>query len=659
TMYRVGRDTWAGELPQVGAALEVWASGGGTRTHRHQLAVDPIPVLEALELVHHHPAYAELEPEHHRTKPEHSLSLQALPGSRYTITARANRELDAIELLPAEGDAIRVQLSDGQGELASLKPGSYSLRPIASDGIPGSEQPFLDLARRTDQPPRAIVSSPGRDAVATASETIALALRADDDLGLRQIERVRSFNGMPAPELGVSASGTRWEWSGALVLPELGVAPGDVIEIGVVARDSKPPEGQLSGLDRRRLEIISEQDYNNLLLRRLTEQALRQKYMPLIKQIRELEEEGAKLAAEGASQDKLNELAQRAKDLREKVAKLQRKTPLFAIEPELQEAMAKALRDLARAAQAGDREALQRPSVADMLDSDLELMADLARAMGLMARLRQLVDAEQQTTERLAELAEHRRPTDADRVRMRELGDQEQQLSENITEWRDLATEMAQTLRDKRGAGAAERTEAAAGIEQLATAVEGTEAEDLKRRSARAARGGDGVEAHRLAAIARDRLLALLPEIQRNSSQCQGMAMGMSWCSGGSCQAGMSLMAALAGRGMGLSVSGAGLGGSGATGMGYAVGYGGDDNGLTDPAASLGLFGPEQLGTFGMVGDEGRGDGVAAMASSGDDAARSATGYTRELRNTTGTQRSHLSDRERELINAYRKQLER
>ncbi len=657
TMFQVGTGRYAGELAGVTGPLDVWAAGGGTRTHYHRLDVDMVPVLTRLEVGIEAPRYARLDPERRRLRAGELGEFAALPGSRLVLTPSANRSLAAVLVAHDGGAALRLPLVNGAVTIADLTQGIWSLSLEASDGIRNDAQPILRITARTDEPPRARIVQPGNDALATPGMTVPLTIEADDDLGLENVARVSEYNQLPAPELSEVVTDRRYRRASQLHLPTVGVAPGDVITIHAIARDSRP-DPQFSPSDSRHIRIISEEEYNRMLMKRIRPDALERKYQPFTHDLAELEEAMKELRRSTPAKDELDrqlaELAKKAGELKRKIRALKRETPLFASEPQLQEMLSQAAEELEKSAQEG------KPSAREdgkRLASDLALLTRLARAQGFTARLRQLIDAEQNATERLAPLAEHRRLSDSDRVRLRELGGQEDTLAQALTEWSELAPKLADDLRygpwaksdqPKNSAAASESADLLDGLGQAVTA---TGAADLKRQAANAARSGDGVEAQRLAALARDRLMELLPKSLNMAGSCSGEAcMRLRWgnCSG--------LAKTLGGLG-GAAGNGYGVGGAGSAGMGLFLGYGGDDLGGSLPSDSMDLFGPENFGDVsGQSGDSK--DGIAAIAAAGSGEVRQATTYQRQQRASTATQRSSLSAEQQRLVDDYFRRLE-
>jgi len=653
-MFLAGEARYAGELAGVDRALTVWAEGGGTRTRRHALGVDPVPVLGPCDLALRAPDYAHLEPETRRVKPGEQAEFAVLPGSTLVLRPTANRDLAALLVQRDETAPERLALVDGAIRLPAL-PGAYRLVPEATDGIRGAAVAVLTLVARVDQPPRAQIVQPSRDTLATPGMQLPLVLAADDDLGLVAVHRPRAYNGLEAPELNHAARDRAWRRESSLDLASLGVRPGDVLTLGALARDTRP-EAQWSPSAERHVRIISEAEYNRQVRARLGPDALERKYRDLIRELRALERESDRLAREPLPKSeldaKLAELGKRASALAAKARALKRPDPLFAVEPDLQEAIAKAAEELAAAAASGDPK--QRPAgdVGEMLRQDLALITRLARANALLARLRQLIDAEQNATSRLEPFAEHRRLTDTDRVRLRELAEQETQIADALQSWLDLAPKVSgdlRTLAADEGQSPESREEgasAAAELDELTAAVANTDATTLKRVAATAARGGDGVEAHRQAAEARDRLLALLPRAGQCQGQCNRIGLSLSWCNG-------------KGRGFGFgNGSGFGMGGSGQGGMGVALGYGGDDLGGSDASSSMDLLGPENFGDLGgQVGGEGDG-GISAIAASGAGGVQAPAAYRQGVRRTAAAARTALDADQQRVVDDYFRRLE-
>jgi len=660
-MMQVGEHRHAADLSRVTSAQTLWVEAGGTRTRRHVVTLDPIPHLERLDLTVTSPVWSRLSVETRRLRAGEVAELEALAGATVAFMPTANRPLAAVWIVTGDGAGQRVPVQAGAAAW-SASAAAVSLSLEATDGARSAAVPVLRLKERPDQPPRATIVRPAADAFATPGMTIPLTLRADDDLGLRLVTRLRGHNGLDAPPLTSRPSGRDFSHESVLDLKDLGVRPGDVLMIGLIAVDTHPGDGQAAPVAERHIQIVSEEQYNAYVRQRGGVKMLERKYTPMLAELAELRRLGAELA-EARKNMKSEDIDKKLKDFNARIGALQqqaramkRELPLFAAEPELQEAIAKAAEELELAAKEG-RVPEPDKDTAATLAQDLALLTRLGQAKGLMARLRQLIDAEQNTVARLDPLAEHRRPTDSDRVRLRELGDQEAQLAEALDQWHRLAGDLANELRfglttDK--ASPESRTaasKAAEMLDALAVRVRDDGAIPLKQGSAASARSGDGPEAHRQAKEARDLLLALLPPTGACEGGLEGACQGIGWCSG------KNLLATLRGLGMGAG-SGFGMGGAGMGGMGLFLGYGGDDLGMSLGNSTMDLYGPENLGDLAQGHEGADGDGIAAMAAGGKGPVQQATGYRTEVRRTSTTARPVLPPAQQQVVDQYFRALE-
>ncbi len=660
-MMQVGERRHAADLSRVTSALTLWVEAGGTRTRRHRVSLDPIPHLERLDLAVTSPAWSRLPVESRRLRAGDVAELEVLAGATVAFMPTANRSLAAVWIVTGEGAGQRVPVHAGVAAW-SASAAAVSLALEATDGARSSPVPVLRLKERPDQPPRATVVRPSADAFATPGMTIPLTLRADDDLGLRLVARVRGHNGLDAPALNSRPSGRDFSHESVLDLKDLGVRPGDVLMVGLIAVDTHPGDGQAAPVAERHIQIVSEEQYNAYIRQRGGVKLLERKYTPMLSELAELRRLGAELA-EARKQMKSEEIDAKLKEFNARIAALKqqaramkRELPLFAAEPDLQAAIANAAEEIEAAAKEG-RAPKPDQDTAATLAQDLALLTRLGQAKGLMARLRQLIDAEQNTVARLDPLAEHRRPTDSDRVRLRELGDQEAQLAAALDQWHRLAGELANELRfglttDK----ASPESRTAAGkaadmLDALAVRVRDDGAIALKQGTAASARAADGPEAHRQAKEARDLLLALLPPSGQCDSGLEGACQGIGWCNGAS------LLATLRALGMGAG-NGFGLGGAGMGGMGLFLGYGGDDLGMSLGNMTMDLYGPENLGDVAQGHEASEGDGIAAMAAGGSGPVQQATGYRTEVRRTSTTARPVLPPAQQQVVDHYFRALE-
>jgi len=657
-MLAIGGDQWAATLGPLTAdqvttlasPLRVWVEGAGTRTFYHALAIDPVPALIGGSLTHANPTYSRLPETVVKLGPT-APTIQALPGSTLTVNALANRPLRGIEVVR---DGMPEQRTAGTPViLRDPAAGVWTLVLEAEDGIRSEPLPLCTVMRRSDEPPSVHYEQPQSDGVATPGMSIPLVLRAEDDLGLMRLTRYRIRNGEKETEGRDSLGGTGDTWRGNL--PTGGMHPGDVIRIGAVAADTCPPDGQVSAPAERVIHIISHADYNALVMERIDEHALEQKYGDLLERIAALEQEiaGANQAPASSERSaKLEALAQKAAELSRQVAALRRPEPLFAIEPQLQDELERHLKALEQHARAAKEHPSSDPTpqAAEKLRKELETMTAEAEAEALREQLRDLAGAQRQVADELADLKKQGIRNDADRARLREASKQQQEMEQALKEWQEAAKEVAKRLQEA-------RPDDAQKLQQLCDQVGQCEAERLVAQAGRAGRAGRVAEAHGDAEEAARRLAGIAGSSGAGQGQGQGQQPG--WCPGtgyGKCQ---SQLQGLAKRGFNASSSQASSGGgaTGARGGGMMVRRGGRN---TPSGAPMQLFGPEALSALsGAIAGQQSGGAPAAAATSNDSGpARAATAYEAGTRTTTAGVGAAFSPGEQVLIEDYFRRLD-
>ena len=661
-MLAIGGDQWAANLGPLTAEhvttlvspLRVGVSGAGTRTHYHALAIDPVPSLTGGSLTHVSPSYARL-PDAVVKLAVTPPAIHALPGSRVTLQALANRPLSAVELV-RDGKLDR-RVSGSTVTLDDPAPGTWTLVLEATDGIRSEPLPLCTITRRTDQPPTVRYEQPQSDGVATPDMFVPLVIHAEDDLGLLRLTRYRLRNDQRETEGRETLGGTGDTWRGRLSTAD--TKPGDVIRIGAVATDTLPPDGQVSVPSERILHIISHADYNALVMEQIDQHALEQKYGELLSRIAELEqqvEEASKAPASPERSAKLDALAERAADLKQQVAALRRPEPLFAIEPQLQDELERHLKALEQHAKAAkDRTPSEpTPQAAEKLRKELETMTAQAEAEALREHLRDLAAAQRQSADELADLKQHGIHNDADRSRLREVSRRQQEMEQALKEWQEAAKDVAKRLSES-------KPEDAQKLQQLSDQVAQCEAERLVAQAGRAGRAGRAGDAHGDAEEAARRLAALAGSGE-GEGQGKGKGKGQGqpgWCPGdgfGQCQ---SQLQGLAKRGYhaGSSRASSGGGATGASGGGMMVRRGGRS---TPNGQPMQLFGPEAMTALsGATSGQQKSGAPANAAAAGDaDQARAATAYGTGTRPTTAGVGASFSPGEQVLIEDYFRRLD-
>jgi vacuolar-type H+-ATPase subunit E/Vma4 len=647
-MVLLGDGRWGATLtplpvPQgADPALVLWAESHATRSRRSRIAIDPAPVLARLDAELAQPDYTRLAPEKQSAAAARPAAFAALPGAVLTLRPHANRRLRALALRAADGTSRRLELRDGAAVLTDPSPGAYTVAGEAEDGRVGPALDALRLTRRVDQPPEVSIDQPEIDGVATPNAIVPLVITARDDLGLASVVRWTVSNDQTREETVETVGGTSDTVRCQVRLGD--VAPGSEVRIGAAARDTRPPDGQLSAAVERRLRIVPLAVWNELVRDQLASDALLRRYQPMLEQLAKAHADLAAAATAGAQpgDERLQQVQAAAAAIRAQVEGMRTPEPLFAAEPDLQEAIAQMTRQLEAEARAARAPA--DPAAAEQLRRDLEELTARAEAQALAEALHELADAQEALAREAEDLAAQPQ-SDGVKARLRALAERQEAVEEVLDAWREQARTTA-------GRAETRAPELAQRLRKLADGDDAAEAGSASGDAARSARAGRNERTAppaRRAAAALRRMAGRAPE----SGTCRN-----GWCDKDGLSRCTGQLARLARLGLGLGGSPGGSGGGGALGMAGGNLYaqqGGNALGVELP-----LFGPETLSTRrssrNRPGNDrnGRGPGVAIGA---DGRMLPATGYVRGVRTTTADPGATLGPDEQRTVDDYHRRL--
>jgi hypothetical protein len=192
-----------------------------------------------------------------------------------------------------------------------------------------------------DRPPKLFVLEPGRDAVATPNIRVPVRVRAEDDYAVSRVVWLRSHNrSIERPyqmKLMLKNGAQSVEATGAFELDQLGVHPGDVIEYYFEAADNYPAGPNVTFSRPFRLEIISQEQYENILRQAAARKALFEPYFKLDAWMRRLAERARSLKSKAEHGDAsaradAQELAKQLDDYAKALGKVLQDPAMFDVE---------------------------------------------------------------------------------------------------------------------------------------------------------------------------------------------------------------------------------------------------------------------------------------------------------------------------------------
>jgi hypothetical protein len=322
-------------LANLREPTEFFVTDGAARSFRYPIKIRYTPQITLVEVTTEFPAYT--------SKPVRTGKLteeiQALPeGTKISFRVASNRPLKegALELTPVLGgkkSSVRLQ-PGGQSNIVS---GSFTLNEPTLFNISVSDVGGLSSGETRkgrfnispDERPHLFVLEPGRDAVATPTIAIPVHVQATDDYAVSRVVWLRGFNrSIERPfnmKVALKNGPQSVDASGSFALNKLGVRPGDVIEYYFEAADNYPKGPNLTLSKLYRLQIISEEQYQQILRQAAARKALFEPYFQLNAWLRRMAEHARNLeskADSSASADKKS-LADDAKDLADDLEKFQ------------------------------------------------------------------------------------------------------------------------------------------------------------------------------------------------------------------------------------------------------------------------------------------------------------------------------------------------
>jgi len=345
-MFLAPDKTYFQTLVNLREPTEYFVTDGAARSRRFPVSIRYTPQISSVEMTEIFPEYT--------SKPARTMKLsddvQAIPeGTRVGFRLASNRPLKSgtLELIPVlGGKQTQITLSpEGQnvvtGAFTLSEPIVFNLSVRDVNGLDCAESRRGRLNVLPDKPPRIFVTEPGRDAVATPSIRVPVRIAASDDYAVSRVVWLRGFNRSIERafnmKLTLKGGPQSVESIGAFDLEKLGVRPGDIIEYYFEAADNYPKGPNVAFSRPFKLEVISREQYENILRQAAAKKALFEPYFKLDAWLRRLAERSRDLKAKADASDPATraeaaELQKELEDYREQLSKLKQQAIMFDVE---------------------------------------------------------------------------------------------------------------------------------------------------------------------------------------------------------------------------------------------------------------------------------------------------------------------------------------
>jgi hypothetical protein len=552
--FQEGGQRYAQRLEKVVNAVEFCFMIGRARSswHRVELLLEPRIGTATIEIVP--PAYSGLP---RREFAAGADDIRGLKGSKVNMRVTCNRPLsDGLLTIRRAGDRPEEgEVIDGKCGGLNAVAFMWILRESARlevqvRDVRGTTNgaPFvLHQVVTPDEAPRVTMSEPASFSLVTPGVVVPISGAAEDDLGVTRVELVRAVVGY-RDRIGRVVDGVRDRRVGfdqRMDLAKLGVEPGDVIECYAEARDANPEMTGVGVSDVRRLEVISEADYREMLRVRTTVGAFISRFMTVSEAVRRLQDDYAAALATvergGMSVERqrglIEDLAAKTRATAAQLAQLGKDFAIYDLEKEFHAAADELGRSLDYNMQMIGRMKPGDPALAELLGrmaknigesgARVSLLADKAGQVAEVARLmeaagefQRLVRKQENLVRRLSRFAGQARTEDS--AFLRTLGRDEDAIRLGFVR-------MVAAIRRNAKSAPPFAAKLAKDAGAVADAVEGSGSLPLMQESEDAAVNQDGDLSYRKASQALERLQDLLKRLAKTpkgSSEGQGQGDG-------------------------------------------------------------------------------------------------------------------------------------
>ena len=317
-MFSRGDGSFVTRLDGITRPLEISAqtADSSSRSHRQTIRLILTPQIGPATVRVIPPAYTGQK---ERLTSYRFTALQALEGTEISFRLNSNRPLGegSIKFDTGSEEPFVTSLqptpedpeTSAIATLTATKSGRLSFHLVDADGNAATQSPTSSITVTKDLPPAIAISAPAVESLIVDGFRIPIVIDAADDYGITQLRLHIGVNGeftaIDPVVLGTPGEGSH-RLTHELDLTAVGAKPGDRITFFAEAIDSRP-EPQLTRTGTHRMDVITEQEYNDHIRRQADVASIAGKYEDLLN----------RLEKRVAEQERI---AKKLADLQEKVA---------------------------------------------------------------------------------------------------------------------------------------------------------------------------------------------------------------------------------------------------------------------------------------------------------------------------------------------------
>jgi hypothetical protein len=270
--FKLGKNKFAQKVERINESIDFCFKTGRARSHWGKINLLLQPRISMVKIKIQAPAYSMLPDKNFFTGID---ILKELKGTRIGLTITSNRPLKSGYLKLITEDMGKDQLVQGTKTSSHSVVFNWTLKEAAElkfyiEDVLGTKcQKPLKIKQylQKDEIPQIMIQEPVGFIMATPDSVIDFRVTAEDDLGIKQIDIIRSISGFRdrVKALDESYEGKAYEFDGKLDLKGLGTSPGEDIEFYFEAFDYNPALTGVASSELVKVKLISQKEYAKLL----------------------------------------------------------------------------------------------------------------------------------------------------------------------------------------------------------------------------------------------------------------------------------------------------------------------------------------------------------------------------------------------------------
>jgi hypothetical protein len=218
-------------------SVEYYVEAGPLDSKHFNIRVLDLPNVKNVRVTYRYPSWTHLQ----NVTEERGGDLRAVEGTEADLEVETDKPMrDGILVLD---DEQQIRLTGGEGNVYKgtvrmEKDGVYHVAAL-DQGQPVRLSNDFFIEARKAEPPNVIVARPGHDYRASPIEEVTVAVKADDEFGVSEMQLHYSVNGGPEQTVDLlKRKGSKQaDGSTILSLEDFKAVPGDVVSLYAVAKD--------------------------------------------------------------------------------------------------------------------------------------------------------------------------------------------------------------------------------------------------------------------------------------------------------------------------------------------------------------------------------------------------------------------------------------